>query len=60
MHQSSDHERVHLKSLSWINSVPVPIIVSIDLPTQMEPSFISKECKFWVKNSIMYCLQKLV
>jgi hypothetical protein len=26
----------------------------------MEPKFISEKCKFWVKNTVMYCLQKPV
>jgi hypothetical protein len=47
----------HFKSLSQINTSPVPIVLSIDTPTQMELSFISEKCKFWVENIIMYCLQ---
>jgi hypothetical protein len=48
----------HFKRLPRINTTPIPIVLSIDLPTQMEPSFISEKCKFWVKNTVMYCLQK--
>jgi hypothetical protein len=56
-HQSYDHEGA-LQTSSSINTAPVPIVLSIDIPTQMEPSFISKKCQFWVKNTVMYCLQK--
>jgi hypothetical protein len=45
----------HFKSLSRINTVQIPIVLSIGTPTQMKPSFISEECKFWVKNTEMYC-----
>jgi hypothetical protein len=48
----------HFKSLPRINTAPVPIVLSIDIPTQTEQSFISEKCKFWVKNTVMYCLQK--
>jgi hypothetical protein len=27
----------HLTSLSWINTAPVPIVLNIDIPNQMEP-----------------------
>jgi hypothetical protein len=37
----------HFKSLSQINSAPVPIVLSADTPTQMEPSFISEKCKLF-------------
>jgi hypothetical protein len=50
----------HFRRISQISTVPVPIVLSIDTPTQMEPSFMSEKCKFWVKNSIMYCPQKPV
>jgi hypothetical protein len=50
----------YFKSLSEINTAPVPIVLSIDIPTEMEPSFLRKICKFWFKNTIMYCLQKPV
>jgi hypothetical protein len=26
----------------------------------MEPSFVSKKCKFWVQDIVIYCLQKAV
>lgn len=45
-------------SLSWIYTAPVPIVLSTDTPTHMEPSFISAKCKFWVKNTVMYGPQK--
>jgi hypothetical protein len=50
----------HFKSLSQINTAPVLIVLSIDTPLHMEPSFVSGKCKFWSKNTIMYCLQKSV
>jgi hypothetical protein len=50
----------HFKRLLRINTAPVPIVLSIDIPTQMEPSFINEKCKFWVKEAVMYCLQKPV
>jgi hypothetical protein len=46
---SSDREG-HFCSLSPINIAPVPIVVSIDMPTQMEPSFIGEKCRPWVKK----------
>jgi hypothetical protein len=46
----------HFKSLSRINATPIPIILSIDIPTQVETSFVSEKCKFWVKKTVMYCL----
>jgi hypothetical protein len=48
------------KRLSRINNAPIPIVLSTDIPTQMGPRFISEKCKFWVKNTVMYCLQKPV
>jgi hypothetical protein len=48
----------HFKLLPRINTAPIPIVLSIDIRTQTKPSFISEECKFWVKNTVMYCLQK--
>jgi hypothetical protein len=50
----------YFKSLSEIYTAPVPIVLSIDIPTEMESSFLRKICKFWFKNSIMYCPQKPV
>jgi hypothetical protein len=44
----------HFKSLSQTNTASVSIVLSIDIPTQMEPSFISEKCKFWAKNNVMY------
>jgi hypothetical protein len=34
------------KSLSGINTAPIPTVLSIDTPTQMEPSFISNNVTF--------------
>jgi hypothetical protein len=45
----------NLESLSQIPTVPVPIVLSTD----MEPSFICKKCKFWVKETAMFFPQKL-
>jgi hypothetical protein len=50
----------HFKNLSLINTLPIPITSSNDIPTQTEPSFISAKCLFWIKNVVMYCPQKLV
>jgi hypothetical protein len=44
-HQTSDHEEA-LQSLSQINTAPIPNVLSTDIHTQIEPSFISKKCKF--------------
>jgi hypothetical protein len=44
----------HFKRLPRINTAPIPIVLSTDIPTQMERSFISEKCKFLVKNTIMY------
>jgi hypothetical protein len=33
----------HFRNLSWIKTAPTPIVLSIDTPTQMEPSFISEK-----------------
>jgi hypothetical protein len=33
----------YFKSLSWINTAPTPIALSTALPTQIEPSFMSKK-----------------
>jgi hypothetical protein len=35
----------YFKRLSRINTAPIPIVLSIDILTQMEPSFISEKCK---------------
>jgi hypothetical protein len=50
----------YLKTLPWINTAPVPADLSTDIPTQVEPRFISKKYKFWVKNTSMYRLQEPV
>jgi hypothetical protein len=34
----------HFKRLPRINTAPVPTVLSIDMPTQMESSFISEKC----------------
>jgi hypothetical protein len=52
--------RGQFKSLSEINTAPIMIVLRIDIPTQMGPSFISENVKFLDKNTIMYCLQKAV
>jgi hypothetical protein len=41
----------HFKSLSQINIVPVPIVLSIDIPTNMEPSFVSENMSFGLRTS---------
>jgi hypothetical protein len=33
----------HFKLLLRINTAPIPIVLSTDIPTQMEPSFISEK-----------------
>jgi hypothetical protein len=48
----------HFKSLSQINTAPVPTVLSTDIPTQMESTFINEKCMFWIKNTIMYCPYK--
>lgn len=50
----------YFRILSWINTAPIFIALRIDIPIQMELSFTSKRCKFWVKNTIMDYLQKPV
>jgi hypothetical protein len=50
----------HFKSLSQFNAAPVPAVLSTDIPTQMEPSFVSEKAKFSNKNTIMYCPEKPV
>jgi hypothetical protein len=50
----------YFKILSWINTAPVPVILSIYAPTQIDTRFISEHFKFWVKNAIIYCPQNLV
>jgi hypothetical protein len=44
----------HFKSMSGTNTAPVPIVLSIDITSQMEPSFISEKYNFWVENTAMY------
>jgi hypothetical protein len=53
-HQSYDRERA-LQILSWINIVPVPTVLSTDIPTQMEPSFISDKSFGWRRPSSIAC-----
>jgi hypothetical protein len=36
------------------------IVLSADVPTQMEPSFISKKFEFWVEEIVRYCPQQPV
>jgi hypothetical protein len=48
----------HFKSLSRINTSPVPTVLSINTPSQLEPSVISEKCKFCAKGTVMYCPQK--
>jgi hypothetical protein len=36
----------HFKSLSQINPAPVPVVLSTDKPTQVEPSFMSENVSF--------------
>jgi hypothetical protein len=50
----------HFKILSQINTAPVPLVLRIHMSTQMEPNFISEECKLWIKSTVIYCLQKPV
>jgi len=45
------------RSLSLINTVPVPVVLSFDTPTKMEPSIISEKYKFG-SNCIVCYLQK--
>jgi hypothetical protein len=51
---------VYFKGLSRLNTAPIPIVLRADIRSQTEPSFISKYCKLWVKNTAMHCLQKPV
>jgi hypothetical protein len=44
----------YFKNLSQINVALVPVVLSVDVTTQMEPSPISKKYKFWTKNITMY------
>jgi hypothetical protein len=46
--------------LFLIDTAPVTIVHSIDISSQKELSFIGKEHKFRVKETIMYCQQKPV
>jgi hypothetical protein len=48
----------NFKSLSQINTAPILTVLSTDILTEMKPSFISEKCKFWVKNTVMYCSQE--
>jgi hypothetical protein len=41
----------NLRSISQINTAPVPIFLGIGVLTQIEPSFISKKPKYCVKNT---------
>jgi hypothetical protein len=50
----------YFKSLSHINNAPIPITFNTDIPTQRELNFINEKCKFWIKNTILYCLQEPV
>jgi hypothetical protein len=43
----------YFKSLSQINTAQIPIVLSIYIPTKMEPSFIGKKYEFWVKYTIV-------
>jgi hypothetical protein len=43
-----------------INTAPIHTGLCLDTPTQTEPRFIIEECKFWVKNTVITCLQKRV
>jgi hypothetical protein len=48
----------HFKYLLGINTAPIPTVLSIDIPTQLEPSFISEKCKFWIE--FLVALQAVV
>jgi hypothetical protein len=37
-----------LQEYSWMNNAQIPVVLSIDTPTQMEPSFFNKKLKFCV------------
>jgi hypothetical protein len=50
----------HVKSLSEINTDLVPIVMSFGVHAQMEPSFVIKKCKFWVKETVVHSLQNPV
>jgi hypothetical protein len=50
----------YFKILFRINTAPTPIVLNTAISTQMKPNLISKKCKFWVKCTVMYCLQRLV
>jgi hypothetical protein len=47
---------------SWylVNTASVPVVLSIYIPSQIEPSFFSKRCRCWFKSTVIYCSQKPV
>jgi hypothetical protein len=53
-------EKGYFKSLFSISTAPVPTVLITNIPTQMEPTVISKKRKVQVKNSAMYRPQKLL
>jgi hypothetical protein len=44
--------RGQFKSLSEINTAPIMIVLRIDIPTQMGPSFISENVSFWIRTPL--------
>jgi hypothetical protein len=54
-----DAQNVYLLLLKMVNTAPVPIVLNIYTAIQMGPRLISEKCKFWVKNTDMYCLPNL-
>jgi hypothetical protein len=46
--------------LSQINTASVPVVLKIDAPTQMEPSFVMKNISFGSGTLVIYCPQKPV
>jgi hypothetical protein len=47
-----------LPNLSLISNSSVPLVPDIDIPTQIEPGFVSKDCKFLVKETAIYSPQE--
>jgi hypothetical protein len=43
--------------MSRIITPPVHIVLSFDATSQMEQSFFNEKCKFWVKNTVLYCME---
>jgi hypothetical protein len=49
----------HFRSKSWINTAPVPTVLSVDIPTHMEPVFSREQRKFCVQRTVMQSFTKI-